>query len=366
MNAIRYNDKERVLEFIRRGIDLNVISDAGKTIISAATVLSGNPSSRSLEIITILLDAEGATNTSRLQDHLLEAAASSLDLAPDIINFLAKRGVDVNMKLIGDYGSALAAAAGRGLPSTIRALLDAGADVNLQLKRGHYGSALAAAVDSGSPSTIRVLLDAGADVNLQLKYGTYGSALAAAADSGSPSTIRVLLDAGADVNLQLQHGHYGSALAAAAAGFSPETIRLLIQVGADVNMQLEHGEYGSALAAACSKEAVNELLQGGAYVNMDIKHGGYRNALAAALHKTRDTVESLLRAGAVIGPFASTQIKRSDPVTKWILGEAPMIRQFIINWELPSIMEGVEDMETHLSNMGTLTRKVDTVALASM
>jgi ankyrin repeat protein len=95
--------------------------------------------------------------------------------------------------------------------TTVKILLDAGADVNTQ--GGYYGTALQAASSNGEEMVVKILLDAGADVNTQGGY--YGTALQPALYEGKEEIVKMLLDAGADVNTQ--GGHYGTALQAASS-----------------------------------------------------------------------------------------------------------------------------------------------------
>jgi ankyrin repeat protein len=99
---------------------------------------------------------------------------------------------------------------------------------------GDYGSALAAAAYRGKKGVIELLLESGADVNALLQVGDYGSALAAAAYRGKNRVIELLLESGADVNALLQAGDYGSALGAAMAGDTDneEVVQFLIKSGA--------------------------------------------------------------------------------------------------------------------------------------
>jgi hypothetical protein len=164
-----------------------------------------------------------------------------------------------------------------------------------------------------------------------------------------------------DVNQPLTHGDYGSALAAAASTSNKEIVKLLLEAGADVNQPLTHGDYGSALAAAAStgnKEIVKLLLEAGADINQKLTSGVYGNALAAAAYnKHREIIMLLQNAGANTG-FLSTL--GHDPRTG--SSESQTIN---FSWELPSIIKDLQDVETFLSNTGTLTRQSDTVELAT-
>ncbi|GFF47148.1 ankyrin repeat-containing domain protein [Aspergillus udagawae] len=218
-------------------------------------------------------------------------------------------------------------------------------------------------LDSGSNTEIvKLLLEAGADVNQQLTQGKYGSALAAAASKSNTEIVKLLLEAGADVNQQLTQGRYGSALAAAATAWrNSETVKPLLEAGADVNQQLTCGDYGSALAAAAYWQNLNVvklLLGAGADVNQQLTCGDYGNALATAAYNKREEVITLLQnAGANTGSLSTLG---HDPKTGSL---EPQTINF--SWELPSIIKDLQEVETFLSNTGTLTRQRDTVELAT-
>ncbi|KAI3322849.1 ankyrin repeat-containing domain protein [Xylariaceae sp. AK1471] len=80
----------------------------------------------------------------------------------------------------GQYGSALVAAAACGQGTEIVKFLvnEAGAEANMQVQGGDYGSALAAAACCGNIETVKLLLQAGVDANIQVRVRV-GNALAA-------------------------------------------------------------------------------------------------------------------------------------------------------------------------------------------
>ncbi|KAH8831815.1 hypothetical protein DL96DRAFT_1589095 [Flagelloscypha sp. PMI_526] len=75
--------------------------------------------------------------------------------------------------------------------------MENGADPNLQLSVGEYGSALTAAASGGELGVTKCLVDKGADPNLHLKVGEYGSALAAAKVNGRSNVAEFLAVKGA-------------------------------------------------------------------------------------------------------------------------------------------------------------------------
>lgn len=122
---------------------------------------------------------------------------------------------------------------------------------------GELGTALQAAAYYGPTSSIRYLLDHGADA--RLCSGKYGNALQAAAapkhfiidypshlptDYSKYDKIDALIKAGANVNAE--GGLYGTSLQAAALDGSDEVVKLLLENGAEVNYR--GGKYGTALA----------------------------------------------------------------------------------------------------------------------
>ncbi|KAL2069070.1 hypothetical protein VTL71DRAFT_15408 [Oculimacula yallundae] len=237
--------------------------------------------------------------SSQLKDSkkrsLLELVCISGELG--LCENFVEHTAEVNLQSESEYGSALAAAAYHGNLAMIRFLIQAGAQVNMQLSHGQYGSALAAAVAGHQGrKTVEFLIKAGANVNMQFKFGGYGSVLAAAAVLKEVEIMNILIEAGAEVNMQLQYCCYGSALASVAARGKDRVIELLLKAGAYVNIRLGFGENGSALAAAAawgSKGNLGVLIRAGADVNQLLYHGSYGSALAAAATARVDTKEKL-------------------------------------------------------------------------
>lgn len=176
--------------------------------------------------------------------------------AHQLIELLLDRKANIDELSPGKHNDfALAAAASNKEVSTVKLLLDRGADVKLQ--GGYYGSALQAAAYNEDQSIIKLLLDRGADVNV--KGGRFGSALQAAAFRCTKSTVQLLIDRGADVNVQ--GGRYGSALMAATYFGREEIIQLLLDASADINAKTGIS-YGSALYTAIGEGEIDcaELL----------------------------------------------------------------------------------------------------------
>ncbi|HTW51246.1 MAG TPA: ankyrin repeat domain-containing protein, partial [Stellaceae bacterium] len=114
-------------------------------------------------------------------------------------------------------------AASRGDTQAVKALLDAGANVDAY---GLYGVPLQAAAGNGHTETVRALLDAGAQVQIN-----DNAALRVAAAGGHTEIVQALLSGGADI-----HAGEDVALYHAVMLGHAETAIVLIEAGADVHV----------------------------------------------------------------------------------------------------------------------------------
>jgi TonB family protein len=160
-----------------------------------------------------------------------------------------------------DDEATLLTAAGEGRVDDVRALLDAGLDVNAR-NEDAWTPLLYAAL-GGHPEVVNLLLEYGADVNASNSAGW--TPLIAAAMSGRAEVVGMLLERGADVNAGDTSGQ--TALMYAARGGHTEAVALLLDYGVDVNAKEEEGETPlTAAEAAGHVEVVKLLLKGGADV----------------------------------------------------------------------------------------------------
>ncbi|KAF4458369.1 ankyrin 1 [Fusarium albosuccineum] len=139
----------------------------------------------------------------------------------DVAGFLLSMGMDIEVE--GQFGSPLRSASLMNRKSTVRLLLQRGADVKAgELK----GNALYVAAAKGHADIAGMLIAEGIDVNQ--KTGSLGTVLQAASYYGHKSIVRMLLDAGADVYTK---GASRDAFHAAAEGGRQEIIMLLLERG---------------------------------------------------------------------------------------------------------------------------------------
>ena len=190
-------------------------------------------------------------------------------------------------------GAPLVDAVRAGDPARLRALVDAGADVN---QAGPDGSTpLHWAAWNADAEAVRLLLAAGAVANAGNRYGVRPLSLACV--SGSPGAVAALLDAGANPNTTLTEGE--TALMTAARSGDVEVVELLLDAGAHVNAQ-EHWKGQTALMWAAAEghaAVVPALVRYGADVGARSKRG-FTALLFAAREGRTDVVQTLLEAGA--------------------------------------------------------------------
>ncbi|KAL8822696.1 MAG: hypothetical protein Q9191_006571 [Dirinaria sp. TL-2023a] len=140
---------------------------------------------------------------------------------------------------------AMESAAQGGRVETLKALLDASADVDHPTENEeHYGCPLQAACDHANEETVRFLLDMGANPNTaggKIWLGEVHTPLQMAAYRGNLSAVELLLSHGADPNVQ--GGMFGTALMAAIwnlhnsheEGFA--VVKVLLEHGANLDME---------------------------------------------------------------------------------------------------------------------------------
>ncbi|XP_031565740.1 uncharacterized protein LOC116300910 [Actinia tenebrosa] len=178
--------------------------------------------------------------------------------------------------------------------NVVRALIDAGADVNIT---DEGKTALFYAVQqNNNESVVRALIDAGADVNIT-DNERRTALFYAVQRSNNESVVRALIDAGADVN---KTGDFGqTALFFAVKKINNESVvRALIDAGADVNF-LDGGKQNALFNAVQQDDAqvVRVLIDAGIKINI-IDNDRRTPLFYAAKHGNADVVHALINAGA--------------------------------------------------------------------
>lgn len=198
----------------------------------------------------------------------------------------------------------------RGDLAAVKSLLGRGADAKAT---GPYAlSVLEYGVESGSKEIVKALLNAGADVNSELSWGEYErhplfiadegrtALMHAATWKGNLEIVKLLLAAGAAVNARDWRG--STALYYAAMFGSSETVEALIRAGADVNAGDKESEtvlMQLANSSTAEKERlVGILLAAGADVAAVNKQGETALIIWSYKADAAPIVNALIRAGA--------------------------------------------------------------------
>jgi ankyrin repeat protein len=203
-------DIEKVRLLIEHNADVNAVSKQGRTAVFVAAM-----SDDSSEIVRLLI-AKGADLKAVDEAKMTMLHAATMGNDTETIRLMIDAGLDVNAVDIGGY-TPLINASQNGNAAAVRLLLSKGANVNSVSAQGdvqtHTGgrvkngplaqgkfTALLLASAFGPPDLVKALLDAGADVNAQDVRGMTPLMLAVATDRQNPEIIRTLLAKGADVN----------------------------------------------------------------------------------------------------------------------------------------------------------------------
>ena len=195
-------------------------------------------------LLNMKLDVNAIYKESKRESTLLSNADSV-----DMVNMLIQAGADVNAvsprydRLIWRDWTPLFRAARQCPIEVVRALLDAGADVNLGC-RDQWGdkclSILTNAIERGNAELVRLLLDAGATYDphrevLRRKPSQRLTGFGFWASQGSSEMVRVLLGSEGVLH-SIRSGKEQEALSAAAKRGDTDIIQCLIAAGADLNI----------------------------------------------------------------------------------------------------------------------------------
>lgn len=140
---------------------------------------------------------------------------------------------EVEEQIDDGLGQSLVEAAMRGSLKAVKALIEAGADIDYPL-RGD-GTALIIAVKRNKVDLFDYLMANGADVNVGVRGD--GNPLIMAAAHGRMAMVKALVEAGADVDAYVVGDE--TPLIKAAENKSLKTVKYLVEHGADVNLEVD-------------------------------------------------------------------------------------------------------------------------------
>ena len=279
----------------------------------------------------------GAAPLGRL---LCEVACYNRNAA--VTQTLLTSGAPTSYRCASGWTALMRAAALNPNPAVVRALLDAGAELealhpyeptpigcvhpNPEYReamslvsvlseqhqttalRGSEAAFLFAAAYNENPAVLQAFIDAGADVNAYASYedGGVTPLILAAGLNRNPEMVRTLIAAGADPNAGIEPPYRneanGPTVLMAAAAYNPNAavLQVLLEAGADVHGPTYDG-WTALMAAARDAEdpvVVRKLLAAGADVEARNKWGTTALMVAAGNHWTPAIVDLLLAAGA--------------------------------------------------------------------
>ena len=209
--------------------------------------------------------------------------------------------------------------------ATVQLLVDSGANPNLQNNDGETALTLELErTTSNKIDTTKILLNAGANPNLQdhnLKTPLMN--ILAWNDENNIPIIRLFIDAGA--NLNLQDNCNQTALLLAIKFSTVESIKMLIAAGADLNLLNNKNQNALMVAAKYNKsiEIIKILIDAG--INPHLLDNNKQTALmlAAINNNSVEIIKTLIDSGANI------DLKNSDGHTALTLANNINVRVFL-------------------------------------
>jgi ankyrin repeat protein len=280
--AATYNGNSGIVEMlVNVKVDVNVFGgpDNSTPLINAAATLPV----ASLKTLV----QRGRAFVNQVDQDGNSALNYSASVGDDeCVKYLLGFGADLSHR-DSDNGTALHAAAAQGSVACCRHLLAHRASPSVLADP--YHSVIQAAASSGDVKTMKVILEADPQLDVNVQGGKHGTPLHAAAMQSDTQCLKMFLEKGADANVVI--GEHGTVLQTAAFAGCNKNVGILIEHGVDLNVVA--GKHGTALQAAalkCATSTLQALLDAGATLEVDNgqntpqskKNGKYGSALAAA------------------------------------------------------------------------------------
>jgi ankyrin repeat protein len=285
LRAAAAGHAEGVVQALEKGADINAVSPE-KGALSVAAYHGRR------EIVDLLLERGAGIDNPDEKDGMTPLLAAIIGREPEIAKLFVEKGADINRKIKAGGGTGvtpLMFAAALGYLDLVRAILDAGAELEARTELGE--SALVLAADNGWAEGAAMLLERGADVNARMSNGW--TALMRAADKGHSEIVGILLENKADANLKATDGGLTALMAASSFGLV-DTVKMLIEKGADVNARIEStGDTALYVAVYKNLPDISKILiEAGADVNLKLDDG--QTALMKASEEGQAEIVKLL------------------------------------------------------------------------
>jgi ankyrin repeat protein len=228
------------------------------------------------EVVRTLIN-KGANINKRNSDGMTPLMLVAYNGHFEIVCLLLDEKADLNIAIPESGKTALILTSGyENRLNILNALLDAGADINIQCKNGDC--ALTEAAAYGSLEILQALISKGAKVNVKNSKGLTPLLLANHLDK-----VKILLDNGADINaVDSQGRNVLMRWAAARSQFMKE----LIAKTSNINSRDNSGRTALMLAAnEGNNDLISDLISNGADINLKDNKGMTAYMYAAGLYK---------------------------------------------------------------------------------
>lgn len=323
-----------VVALAKSGANLNAADGGGWTPLMLAVALN-----QPAEVVSAWIES-GAGVNARDKGGLTPLMLAAQYNSSETVAVLLHSGAKVNARMESGWMPLTWAVWRHGDPKTIKALLQAGAQIDPEQKLYELSPLSLAARGNPDPEVLQLLLGAGAKVDAagqsdEMPMMDKPTPLMLASAFNTPEIVRLLLQAGADpknrrdrdktplmlASQNTRHPEIVSQLIRAGAEIEarnqfqqtplllaarynshPEVVKTLLQAGAEIEAR-DHFHQTPLLLAARNNghpEVVKALLQAGAKIEAQDSSGATPLMLAAAYNRNLPVLDSLLRAGAKI------------------------------------------------------------------
>ncbi|KAK2788602.1 hypothetical protein FQN53_003454 [Emmonsiellopsis sp. PD_33] len=302
MKAARSGFKEAVKALLDKGADPNHKDHKRETPLSQAA----RADSDSGEVVEMLL-REGADPNFKNSDGNTPLILAAEKGHRHVVKLFLER---VEPESIGSYRqTALAKAAAASSTETVKMLLGNSCDPNFRDKYGETPLSHAISKYRGNETLIKLLLDAGADLHVNNRKGTPILLQAVGANcfgEDKPGLIKILLENGADRESKDRDGRTALSMAGTVTRLDElRTLEVLLQSGADVNSKDKNGRtpFSRAVERRLSSgrkglniSGLNLLLEAGA--DLESRDNQGRTPISWAATRCHRKVRFLLEKGA--------------------------------------------------------------------
>jgi ankyrin repeat protein len=296
-------DLRRLKQLFKSGVDVNITTDDGTTLLMTAAQNGHN------NIVTELLKLGVDPNQYRDDTSTALLIACYLGFE-DIVKNLLTQGADINTgHVIGSSQGAtgnqtgLTVSAAQGNVSLCKLLVRLGANINVVSDSG-YTPLMWSLANGASEEVAEFLLKSGAnpdpDAESKVPFSTSKTPLTLASENGMESIVKLLLRN--KVRIDKQDGDGWTALKRAANSGYVDIVAILLKAGASVDIPDNEGWTALMNAAGHGYlDICKMLLKAGADANVTADSGKTALAQAIGAHNDKSALSSLQQLRQLLG-----------------------------------------------------------------